>query len=368
MQIIALDKILNEPKTLARILVNNQSTLYNEMVGIENRGASLLSNPKKSYGFKTIYQKNIDSQKPTSFFNIAANTKWILDAMYIDQARLRNKTSFQIWNSLNANSSNNHHAIEGKFVEVFLNNKSMGLYHFTDNFTSEKLHANFNSVLYVGKDNQKDTYFIECPKGNANSAFWGNWEQKIPEPKEKIDWHNFEALLNFVVNSSDVEFKNNIAQYIDTDNFVDYYLFVCLFSGYDNLGKNWMFYKQNPQGKFIIIPWDLDATWGRDHAATLVWHSNTISNHFFDRLITLNANNFKDKLKDKWNTLRGNEFAYSTLIAIFNQNFETLNNSQIIPIENQIWSLSINLQSEQQYINGWISQRLYFLDNYFLNL
>lgn len=368
-QIITSDRITNEPKIPGKLLVYypEQNNSYIESwIGIETRGASSADLNKKSYGFKMYSDRYLSNPKSGSFFDMKLNDKWILDAMFIDFSRLRNKTSFEIWKSMVPDSSKI--GIKTRFVEVYLNTKSIGLYCFNENYTERFLGLNNQSVLYTGNDNTEATMFNRMPNNNPNSRLWEEWEQKYPNPSQYINWDDFKALNELVVNATDIDFKNNIEQHIDIDNVIDYYLFVNMCNGYDNVGKNWFFLKMNNSSKFQIVPWDLDATWGRNSQGETLNATTIVTNGLFERLISLNPNNFKSKLKTRWNNLRANRFNEINLKGVFENNFTTLSNYKIIEIENRVWNKNLNLNSEKSYINSWISNRLNFLDNYLSNL
>jgi spore coat protein H len=365
-QMITIDQILNEPKTLASMIVHYPTvgkTSQKNWIGIEQRGASSLSYAKKSYGLTIYASKNTETAIEQSFFSFRSNEDWILDAMYVDKSRLRNKTSFEIWESLGVNPE--HPSIAFQFVELYLNTQSLGIYCFNENFTKQTLNLNASSVFYRGKDNSLITNFELVPNGNTTSSKWGDWEQRFPKPSNRIEWTDFKELSKTIVEDSDVSFIEKIGDQLDLDNVIDYYLFINLCNGYDNVGKNWSFIKRNPSDKFMIVPWDLDATWGRNAFGESLPASMVVSNGLFQRLIATNPDNFNQRLHNRWLELRSNQFSQSSLEALFESNFALLEGYQISSFENSKWQQSLNFSSEKAYINLWISQRLVYLDTVF---
>ena len=161
---------------------------------------------------------------------------------------------------------------------------------------------------------------------------------------------------------------NQIHKELDLDIAIDYYLFINLINGYDNMGKNWMFYQEKKTDLYTIVPWDLDATWGRAHDANKVDYTWTISNHLFDRLITLNPQNFKQRLKQRWTILRSQKFSAAVLIATFKSNFDVIRASNVEEVERRCWNSSLDLDKEEAYITQWLQNRLSFVDNHIQNL
>ncbi len=367
-QIITHDPIISGPKTLSRMILNypdKERTSDNNWAGIKQRGWSSLKYDKKSFGIGIYSDKDIDEPLLQSYFDLKLNQKWILDAMFVDQSRLRNKSSFDLWSSMSGPA--NHIGVKSEFVEVFINHQSQGIYCFTENYTEEFLNMNSQSVLYKGIDNSETTHFDDLAEDTPNSALWDDWEQKFPDPSETIVWNDFEVLSTLIVNGSNTVFKNNIAQLIDLDNVIDYFLFINLCGGTDNVGKNWLFFKQDPSAKFNILPWDMDGTWGRSPFADEITYSTIITNNFFERLEETDPENYKLRLKERWEALRLLEFSETNLINLFTTNFNQLKSYEIVDLENKLWRTKLNLENEQSYIISWIYNRLEFLDQHFDN-
>jgi spore coat protein H len=172
-------------------------------------------------------------------------------------------------------------------------------------------------------------------------------------------------LSRLIVESTDEVFRANIGQLINLNSVIDYYLFVNLCAGYDNVGKNWCFLKRFAHEPFILVPWDLDGTWGRGVKRQEISPLKVISNDFFKRLTALNPDDFNEKVTLRWNELRAEQFATERLKAIFDKNFEELRQYQIIPLERKLWHPTLNIDAEEVYMKNWIQERLVFLDEFF---
>lgn len=369
-QLILHDHIQDEPKVLSRMIVNDPSSWQEQIdqpIGIEVRGGFSLLKPKKSYGFKPLSSLEMAKETFSSFLGMKSNNRWILDAMYVDKSRVRNKTSFDIWRSLNI-TTNKHRAIKGELVELFINHESRGIYCLSEKFTPTQLQTTTSSVLYKGMRNMATTQFRAVPHAPANKSYWGDWLQEIPDSGVEVKWDALEQLLHLTVHAQDMVFIDKIDQHLDLDIAIDYYLFINLINGYDNMGENWFFYQENKLGKLLIIPWDMDATWGRSHESEAIPPTWIITNALFERLIELNPKGFKQKLKQRWSYLRSNIFALSRLNSFFDKNLNALQFSNVTEVENRRWNSGLNLSEERIYINQWIQDRLLFLDSHIVNL
>jgi spore coat protein H len=365
-QIVSHDPIINGPKTLCRLILNypnKEIESADNWVGIEQRGRSSLVYDKKSFGIEIFADKSTEISQSQAYFDFKPNQKWILDAMFIDQSRLRNKTSFELWQSMTGPA--NHIGVESQFVEVFINHQPQGLYCFMEIYTEEFLDLNSQSVLYKGTDNSIITQFENLPDSPPGSSHWADWEQEYPNPSDVIVWDDFEILSTLIVNGDNTLFKNNIAQLIDIENVIDYFLFINLCGGLDNVGKNWFFFKRDQASKFNIIPWDMDGTWGRNSFAEESNYYSVITNHFFKRLEATNPEDYNMRLKERWDALRLGLFSEINLLNLFDANFNELSTFEIIDIENKLWQINLNLETEESYITSWITNRLTFLDEHF---
>lgn len=369
-QIITPNIIFDEPEAIAKIIINyNETDKASDQyyIGLEYRGSTSQLFPKKSFGFSVKENISLDDKISTSIFDMKKNNDWILDAMWIDKARLRNKTSFDLWLNMDGEK---HYGINGEFIELYINNKMQGLYCLTENINAEFLNLNnSDAVLYKATAwGNGATSFEKYSNNPPQNYYWDGWEQKYPEPEFIINWNPLNDLRYLVANEADDVFSSKISSHININNFIDYYIFLNLTSAADNKGKNIFLVKENKEDKLFIIPWDVDGSWGLCWDGTSAGYSFILSNYLFDRLIATNADDFKDKLKLRWSSLRKNLFSDKELKMMFTNNFELINKSDIIDCENSVWGLNIETDYEQEYLLDWIENRTNFLDNYFDNL
>ena len=365
-QLIKNNEVTEKPNTLAKLIVNPpqiniQSSEYH--TSIKYRGSNALQFDKKPYGLSLTNGKYLKTNSSSSILKMKGNNKWILDAMWIDKSRLRNKFAFDLWNSFNGIEN---HAIQSTFVEVFMNNKHMGLFNFNHNINAELLGLNENDVLYKGSG-WNATRFYDYTKNPTNYYYWEGFVQKYPEPEHKLNWNPIETLVKLCVEANEHTFKKKIGDIIEINNFIDYYILLNLLSMDDNNGKN-TFYKKKENGKITIIPWDMDGTNGIYWNGKLKGTDGLITNNLFTRLIQTNPDSYKKKLTTRWNELRVETLSYDNLVSHLNTISNPIQQSNIISLENKIWNTDIEHENEIQHINQWLFDRLVFLDQYFNSL
>ncbi|MBL4650248.1 MAG: CotH kinase family protein [Aureispira sp.] len=371
-RVVCRSNILNDPKLIARLTINlpiNNTDVVSSFVGIDFRGASSILNPKKSYGFTFLDGIDMGNKVSKGLFGWKKNEDWILDAVYNDVAKFRNKLSFEIWEAMNPTE---HVSIQSKFVELYLNNSFQGLYCLTEQMNPEKLGLlDSAAILYKTVEWDPSTIFesLSVSEAPAYTDLWEGWELKYPNSSSPIKWQPLYALRNWVVNESDQEFIDNVSTHLNLDNIVEYYLFINLIGAFDNHGKN-MFWLKPSNAPFFIVPWDLDTSWGRggDRASLLPVQVVITYNKLFHRLLELNPDNFKSKLQNKWNNLRSNAWTNNNIETLLDEKFEELMRTNVIELDNARWGETVDLDQERIYIHSWMNDQFNLLDAYFNNL
>ena len=115
---------------------------FTHQAGIKVRGSTATSFAKKSYAIE--FCDSIGEEVEFSLFGMRNDGDWILDAMYIDHARMRNRLCTDIWNAYNriphlAEEPKALNGTRGIFMEVFLNGEYNGLYCFTERIDRKQL-------------------------------------------------------------------------------------------------------------------------------------------------------------------------------------------------------------------------------------
>jgi hypothetical protein len=302
---------------------------------------------------------------------------WILDGMNIDQARMRNKVSMGLWGDICFDSDNESIPgkpyIESQFVELFIDFEYKGLFSLTERIDRKQLDLNvsdtkLDGLLYKVDFFSNTTKFIDLAD-TISKHNWDGWEQIYPDPELFSYWRPIYEFSDFVMNSSDKEFKEQISNFLNLDNLIDYYIFINACNAFDNMEANMFFARENANSTFIIYPWDLDATWGRDWDSKLLSSDHILTNKYFDRLIELDVEQYRKRLHDRWSELRKNIITYNNLTFIFTNNFMIITESGAYEREVKRWpEKKLDIYSEMEYIYSWIASRLDFLDSYFLNL
>jgi len=357
----------------------NSQLKISSKIMISIRGNISRTYPKKSYLVHLVDTLGNDSD--VSLLGLRTDNSWILDAMYIDQARMRNRVCTDVWNSMNnvpylASEPTALNGTRGYMAEVFLNNKYNGVYCLTEKLDRKQLQIKkSDGNMYKATDLSPQTQFAAVTPFDNTSETWGGWELEYPDIGDTPapNWQYLYNIANFVSSSTNDQFTKQIAKKVNLSNMVDYYLFMNILEATDNESKNFYmsFYSYKKDSTFFYSVWDLDGTLGRDYDGRYLLNHvfGPGNNMLFYRLINLNPGNFRQLLQTRWNALKNNQLSKSTVAARIEAYRKILVNTNAFTRERVAWATSISqdLNTEASYITSWYSLQYDLMDNYINN-
>lgn len=380
------------------------------------RGASSSNYPKRSYAIKLrdAYGNSIDRK----ILGYRSDNNWILDAMYIDRACMRNRVSTDLWNDYSvkpyyADRENKvRTGTRGEFVEVFLNGSYWGLYCLTEKMDRKQLKLKKyvpasesttyktepHGFLYKSKDwsyevlmghkpDERTFPYTEVSKvyNYLGQESWCGFEQKYPDAKyEYVDWTPLRDAVNFVA-TTDVQstFDREIGNYFDLPILRDYYLLIELALATDNHGKNMFFYVYDQAGaegnKISVCPWDMDGTFGQNWEADTTYTQNTqqdfeemLWKHEHGQLtlflnLKMGSLGWRKMLADRYCELRPTFFDPDKLAQRFLDYASLFADGYADIREQKKWGSSQGrihkkLQWGAQYAARWVKNRIKYMD------
>lgn len=344
---------------------------------IEVRGGSSQLFPKKSFGFELRHDWETTRGRDLSLAGMPKRAKWILDAAYNDRSLTRNRVSFDVWRDMQAHATRFRRntlpsATEGRFVEVFLNGSYWGVYCLSEPVDEKLLgfETDYNeSVLYKSIHWSGATMLKSISDTAQSVETWEGWEQILPKPETQSYWKPLYSYVDLVVSANNDEFNNRIQSEVELDQSMDFFILMNLIQGSDNAGKNLFMAKKQSSDPLSILPWDMDAAWGRDWQAEKQSAEGLCSFGLFERLFETNTNNYKYELGRRYFQLRDSVLNSDRLYNLFSNYNSLLSESGALEREQIRWPQSIpNPEAELIYLKQWIPNRLSVLDEYFNNL
>ncbi len=370
-------KIVDDPKVNAELhLLEKGKTFSFYQIGIELRGGVSKTYPKKSYSVELWKDKSGAEKEKVSLLNMREDDDWILDGLWNESLRIRDFTAHGLWLEMGRVQNENSKTkigINRKYCELFLNGKYKGVYYLGEKIDRKQLDLTKNDLqlegeLYKGYTWADGVTYDGVEAFDNNVLTWSGYEAKYPKNLGEVDWNNLHELVNFIVNSSQQNFENEIFDKMDMDNVIDYFIFLNLIHGGDNTGKNVYTGRMNSTSKYFFIPWDMDGTFGNNWRGDRIDRTKSIlSNGLYNRLLKFPT--FKNELKNRWNELRSSQIQNSYLSNLFQSNYNLLEENGVYKREALVNGITNKYKpSEIDYIISWIERRIGFLDTYFNSL
>lgn len=329
--------------------------------GLKIRGASSQAYDKKSFSLKL--------DRATAFLELPKNREWVLNAAFVDCSMMRHKLSYDLFRAMGTPSAPRL-SPGSRFVEVELNGKYHGLYLLMQpvddllaGFPAHKDDDSVSAVIYKAVDHA----------ANFGQPGHDGYDQRLPDPVKAPTWGPMDDLNRFVSQAPDKEFfdpATGIASRLDLDNAIDFHLLVLMTSNFDGITKNYNLARPaatqaNPHPKFFFIPWDYDATFGRNWDGSRVDAKAWLSNRLFDRLLSYPP--LRPKYALRWKELRAQTFTAGTLGKMIDDNAAVIGDAALRN-EKRWKTLNYANPRERTFANDlgqmkrWIPQRLEWLD------
>ena len=128
-------------------------------------------------------------------------------------------------------------------------------------------------------------------------------------------------------------------------------------------------FKYDDEYPLVFAPWDLDIIFGNYSALPHfndVSNQHIINNPLFEKLYNLNIDNYRERIKFKWNEIKA-ILSYSQIYDDFYEHIDKLIESNAIIRENDKWNIDIDLDDELNLLNSWLIERIQVFDNYIIS-
>ena len=367
---------------------NKNLTFFESKGGIEYRGAGAQRYIKKPYNFKLYDDQG--EKREAELLNIRNDNSWILDAMFLDVAHMRNRVCFDIWNQFNkpyyvSEKPKAMSGTRGHHVEMFLNGEYRGLFILSDRIDRKQYQIEQNGGYIYKATGWGNACCLKSCSTPSNSGYkWEEIEQEYPDADDgqKPNFNYMADLINFVGSSSKADFSAKFEENFDMNSIVDAFIFLNMIVAHDNIGRNtfWILRDVNESKKFMQGLWDLDGTLGR------TWHRFTEnpeqgwvrgSFRIYERIIDENPANIHQKIYDRWNELKDGALAsdnFNQVVDYYTQQMvksgardREVNRWKVLDQKDRPrWGYNDvyfdNVEQEAAYMKNWWAKRLVKMD------
>ena len=215
-------------------------------IDLAYRGSHIRNFLKKSY--------HVSFYKPSMY----RNAKEVhLNAEYKDTSLIRNKLSLDFFAEIGCLSP------QSRFVFLKINAKNEGVYlelESVDEFFLAQRKLPKGAIFYAVDGDANFSLMSDLDKEVKQSLEFG-YEKKYGTAEDE---YNLQDLIIKINTISRADFEMEIIKYINIEKYLCWLAGVVFTQNYDGFVHNYALYRNGETGLFEIIPWDYDATWGRD--------------------------------------------------------------------------------------------------------
>ena len=378
---------------------------YNGKIGIEVRGSSSRSWPKKQYAVETRDENGENLN--VSLMGLPEENDWILNAPFIDRSFMRNMLAYDLYRRMG------HWASRTRYCELFLNGEYRGIYILMEKIKRDKNRVNIATldstdvqgadltggyILKIDKTDGANTQGFESrhlPAGDSNRRVvyqyhYPTLDRLLPAQRDYIQ--------NFIYDFEDMMAGPNISDpdvgypaWIDVDSFIDVFILSELGKNVDAYRLSSFLYKNrdDKDGRLHAGPvWDYNLAFGLanyyDGEDTDEWMLETLlyigggdwqAPFWWEKL--LNDPAFNHKIKQRWYALRSDVLNIGRIHRFIDAVADTLNEAQqrnftlwpapgkrgtgFWPMPQVFYSFQ-DYQDEVNYLKSWIADRIAWMD------
>lgn len=355
--------------------------------------ANIRGNTSRTYekkGYKLSLKKQnkngeiVEDKK--SLFGLRNDDEWLLNAMYSDSSKIRDKLSADIWAEIGAYQEEFPEAYFGTrmtYVEVFFNHEYWGLYVLMEPVDSKQLdrtkegeggQEEYSYKSVTPQDVSTEELLNQEAYGETLSGF------ELKGSHTVIDRTSWEPLLSYLELrdlSDDEGFAAAASELTDREGALDIWIYLQAVLGIDNRGKNMYYVAKNRGNRQVVYfaPWDMDITWGdalSEGTGDNVWdvglftalYSERINWSFGDRLIELDVDGSCDYVSERWKELRQGVLSDESLTEEIDGLIHQVRDSGALERDAERWPDSNSGQDYELFVRMAL-YRMKILDYYF---
>ena len=393
-------EIQDDPKVFAKMGIvdngpGNMNNLtdpyngYNGTIGIEIRGASSQSFPKKNYGLET---RNTDgSNNNVSLLGMPAENDWVLHGPYSDKSLLRNSLAYHM------GTSTGKYTPRTRLCELYINNNYRGIYMLTERIKRDKNRVDIASLKPEDLSGEELTggYILQIDRDDESSNIDGWYSGSSPtkfysyhDPKaEDLEAVQREYLKTYLTSfeedmeSTDYYWKYK--SYVDVPSWIDYFLVTEMGKHIDAYKLSFYMHKKKSTngGKLHFGPlWDFNLGFGNFNFVcspepegwTYEFQGTCDNSHPFWVKKLTDIPEVSDQINCRWNKLRNGPLHIDSLMQYIDariaemgdapsRNFERWN-----ILDQYVWPndfVGDTYEEEVDFLKTWLTTRLTWMDN-----
>lgn len=239
-------------------------------IEINERGNTSRRFPKRSYRVKLVDDRGEKRNLPIA--GLRSDDDWILNPMYTDTSKIREKLAYELWQDVNSSGSRAASS-RLEYAEVFFGEKYWGLYGVQERVDNKQVSGSKRAdVLYKVTANDRPTVseLLHGEDRIACRAFEAQYGDEYRGTTRML-WTPAASYMAALEGE-----PLNSGCKVDLANAIDYGLWTMLTQAHDCHFKNQFLNCVYTDGGYTMykIPWDVNHTFGD------VWYSNSVDTNY----------------------------------------------------------------------------------------
>ena len=393
-------EIQDDPKVFAKMGIvdngpGNMNNLtdpyngYNGTIGIEIRGASSQSFPKKNYGLET---RNTDgSNNNVSLLGMPAENDWVLHGPYSDKSLLRNSLAYHM------GTSTGKYTPRTRLCELYINDNYRGIYMLTERIKRDKNRVDIASLKPEDLSGEELTggYILQIDRDDESSNIDGWYSGSSPtkfysyhDPKaEDLEAVQREYLKTYLTSfeedmeSTDYYWKYK--SYVDVPSWIDYFLVTEMGKHIDAYKLSFYMHKKKSTngGKLHFGPlWDFNLGFGNFNFVcspepegwTYEFQGTCDNSHPFWVKKLTDITEVSNQINCRWNQLRNGSLHTDSLMQYIDDRVAEMGDATSRNFERwdilgqYVWPndfVGDTYEEEVDFLKTWLTTRLTWMDN-----
>ncbi len=246
-------------------------------VEMKVRGAYSSGFPKQSYTVRFS-----DEDLDASHWDMGNKDHLYVITPFDDNSYVRQKLAYDMWQAIADHWKRDRLAPRTFFGVAYMNGAYHGLYLFSDrpdDHFAQEMGLSSEGNLYKAV-NHDANFFRTGSGGGLKGTLHDGYEKKEGPPE---DWSDIDALVAFCADSSDDEFYAQADEWMRSDEFMDWFIFVHHTSSDDSAGKNSYLYNDPEAFEFRYCPWDFNHSFGQG------WYTYRVPSNSYNDFKSYNA-------------------------------------------------------------------------------
>jgi len=378
---------------------------FNGKIGIELRGSSSLSFPKKQYAVET--RDSAGANLEVSLMGLPEDNDWILNGPYSDKTLMRNAIVYHLSNQMG------QYASRSKFCEVFINNDYKGVYVLLEKVKRGKNRVDIAKMTPADTTGEDLTggYIIKIDKTDGeNVGGWtstytpyaGAWQRTFyqyhyPKPDEIVSAQRI-YIVNYIKKFESLMYSSGYnhpvdgyTKMIDVNSFVNFFLLNELSRNVDGYRLSSYMYKDKDKSdtaKLYMGPvWDYNIALGNadyyDAQYSHGWMLDNLTSDseflsrdgyvppFWWKKLWSDAA-FKQRVKSRWVELRHSVLKFDRVYGYMDSlttlfKYARIRNFARWPVLGTwVWPnpyVGNTYENEINHLKTWIKERFLWIDN-----